>query len=170
MQRLWNDLMSDSDALVEGMVTKTPDSVLAAYRHKVNIAEAPMTAAMMRQHWTIERRSTRAILQSGRSNWAATVEQAYIELYRSCAWLERSRAPDRIDVEFARLPKLRDPVSGVYTPLVDRRCVSAVLNKSTESRGLLVFLVACERLLDWLPESLRQLGIKVPRSNVYIIF
>src|SRR4051794_33412327 len=90
---------ADIDRYVEALIDAEPDGVIASYRRKFTLpAGEAVTAAMIRDHWRIERRGTLAILASDAARRAQVAAEAYATVFGQCPWLDRfdgsDRAPD----------------------------------------------------------------------------
>lgn len=107
---------ADVDRYVEGLIDAGPDSVVAAYRRKFNVPAAlPMTAAMIREHWRIERRGTVAILASDSASRARVAAQAYTAVFGQCPWLNQADGGNRVpDLEFSPFAVLLRGAARVY--------------------------------------------------------
>jgi SAM-dependent methyltransferase len=90
--------------------------VIAAYRHKFNIpVSMPITAEMIRQHWRIERRGARSILDAAPEARAAIAAAAYTHVFGECSWLNAADGGDRDpDVDFSHFIKLLRGAQKIY--------------------------------------------------------
>jgi 2-polyprenyl-3-methyl-5-hydroxy-6-metoxy-1,4-benzoquinol methylase len=107
---------ADVDRYVERLIDTRPDGIVAAYRQKFAMSAAlPLTAAMIRDHWRIERRATLAILGSDAAERARIVAQAYTEVFGRCPWLNQIDGGDRApDLEFQPFATLLRGAQRVY--------------------------------------------------------
>jgi SAM-dependent methyltransferase len=106
----------DVDRHVEALIDAQPDGVVAAYRQKFAMPAAmPLTAAMVRDHWRLERRATLAILGSDPAQRAHVAAQAYTEVFGQCPWLNRIDGGDRApDLDFQPFATLLRGAARVY--------------------------------------------------------
>lgn len=93
---------ADVDRYVEGLLDTGPDGVVAAYRRKFKMPAAmAVTAAMVREHWRIERRGAKAILASDRTSRARIAAEAYTAVFGQCPWLNQIEGDNRAaDLDF----------------------------------------------------------------------
>ncbi len=64
------------------------DELVSRYKRKFGLAPTyPLSEHMVRQHWDLERRLARELLDSPREERWNTFERAYTSLYTNCPWL-----------------------------------------------------------------------------------
>jgi 2-polyprenyl-3-methyl-5-hydroxy-6-metoxy-1,4-benzoquinol methylase len=98
--------MSEVDHLVLARLAQESDAIVARYKDNYGIgAEEPVTDAMVRKHWQLERALAHALLSSTPATRASVFEDAYTRLYRECDWLNRLRPSDNDSAAF--LPFLK---------------------------------------------------------------
>jgi SAM-dependent methyltransferase len=104
------------DERVEQTIAMHPDRIVASYRRKFGLpVDASVTPKMVRLHWEIERRGTKAILASSEQERAAATGHAYTELYARCPWLNQyAVVRDDPGVEFRGLLALLGPGRRIY--------------------------------------------------------
>lgn len=92
--------------------------LIARYKRKFHLAPGyPLSEAMVRQHWDLERQLARELLDSRREDRWDVFERAYTTLYKGCPWLndaEDDAATRNDDLDFSHFLKLLGGPQDVY--------------------------------------------------------
>jgi SAM-dependent methyltransferase len=105
------------DSHVENLLTEEPERYIARYRENYRLkAATPVTAAMLRKHWSLEHALARELRASTTDDRAVVFEHAYTTLYAQCPWLIETGAGSGGDIEetYGYIAQLLGNAQSVY--------------------------------------------------------